>query len=446
MPLLHKNSDESNKHTPKGFTNATNMSRLLRDEAGVSRYSRENLLPNAINFVNGAVAPPTTNSGDIYVLTGSGTVDAGWGITANFLDWIRYDGNVWTPVTPTAGDLCYDATAAEYKIFNGTAWVAFSSGGGGGNTIYSADDTVGSNRIATLTDQLTFRGADTSDGTGNLVIQDSTTAVLWEGRNNGDLLHSVGGLKFTSDRIKQTANASAVIELESTTKGFLIPRMTTAQKNGIVSPSTGLQVFDTDLGEIQIYNGSAWISTDTNVGNTDLTLTSDRIISLNSNDFEIERLSGQSFKIFGATGGVEILSIDTTAAFRVANGFGDTRFRVPQGGGGEWKNGDIELNHGAVNPLNGITITNGNGVEFYRQANVQHRFRTGGGGEKVTFFESTFNGGFIVGAANIIGSEDISLQGDVLMNANVNLANLPTSSTGLSAGDLWNNLGVINIV
>ena len=46
---------------------------------------------------------------------------------------------------------------------------------------------------------------------------------------------------------------------------------------------------------------------------------------------------------------------------------------------------------------------------------------------------------------SFIGSEDISLQGDTLLNANVNMPNLPTSATGLSSGDLWNDGGTLKI-
>ena len=53
---------------------------------------------------------------------------------------------------------------------------------------------------------------------------------------------------------------SAVLEVESTTKGFLLPRMTLQQRNAIVSPVPGLQIWCTDCGkgELQVYNGSTW--------------------------------------------------------------------------------------------------------------------------------------------------------------------------------------------
>jgi hypothetical protein len=57
-----------------------------------------------------------------------------------------------------------------------------------------------------------------------------------------------------------TINASAQLQVDSTTKGFLPPRMTTAQKNLIATPATGLQVHDTDLNRPCFYNGTSWVT------------------------------------------------------------------------------------------------------------------------------------------------------------------------------------------
>ena len=54
------------------------------------------------------------------------------------------------------------------------------------------------------------------------------------------------------------AAASSLLELSSTTKGILIPRMTTTERNAIVSPATGLMVYDSTLNAFYFYNGSAW--------------------------------------------------------------------------------------------------------------------------------------------------------------------------------------------
>jgi hypothetical protein len=58
-----------------------------------------------------------------------------------------------------------------------------------------------------------------------------------------------------------TAVASAVLDLKSTTKGFLPPRMTIAERDLIESPATGLLIWCTDCGTtgaINIYNGTIW--------------------------------------------------------------------------------------------------------------------------------------------------------------------------------------------
>lgn len=56
-----------------------------------------------------------------------------------------------------------------------------------------------------------------------------------------------------------TINASAKMQIDSTTRGFLPPRMTTTQKNAIASPAAGLMVYDTTLNVISYYNGTMWI-------------------------------------------------------------------------------------------------------------------------------------------------------------------------------------------
>lgn len=56
----------------------------------------------------------------------------------------------------------------------------------------------------------------------------------------------------------QTPHASAALDVSSTTRGLLAPRITTAQRNAIASPAKGLLVYDTDLNSLYHYNGSAW--------------------------------------------------------------------------------------------------------------------------------------------------------------------------------------------
>ena len=52
-------------------------------------------------------------------------------------------------------------------------------------------------------------------------------------------------------------NANAILDVSSTTKAFMPPRMTTTQKNAISSPTAGMVVYDTDLNKLCVYT-TAW--------------------------------------------------------------------------------------------------------------------------------------------------------------------------------------------
>jgi hypothetical protein len=54
-------------------------------------------------------------------------------------------------------------------------------------------------------------------------------------------------------------NGSAALEVNSTTKGFLLPTMTQTQRNAISTPATGLLIYQSDnTPGFYYYNGSAW--------------------------------------------------------------------------------------------------------------------------------------------------------------------------------------------
>jgi hypothetical protein len=56
------------------------------------------------------------------------------------------------------------------------------------------------------------------------------------------------------------ADASAVLQADSTTQGFLPPRMDSTQKNAISGPAPGLIIYDTTLNRPCFYNGTTWIT------------------------------------------------------------------------------------------------------------------------------------------------------------------------------------------
>ncbi len=91
--------------------------------------------------------------------------------------------------------------------------------------------------------------------TGKMIVG-SFTDELWFGPETS----SVPFGRFTSTGsfgVNTTPDASAIADIASTTKGFLIPRMTGAQAEAIVLPATGLLVYSTDGSGI-IINAAGW--------------------------------------------------------------------------------------------------------------------------------------------------------------------------------------------
>jgi hypothetical protein len=91
--------------------------------------------------------------------------------------------------------------------------------------------------------------SETAINSPNLLSFQSGTVTRMRIVNNGNVL--IGTI---------TDVASSKLTIESTTQGFLPPRMTTTQKNAIATPAEGLQVWDTTLKLMFVYNGTTWIS------------------------------------------------------------------------------------------------------------------------------------------------------------------------------------------
>jgi len=131
---------------------------------------------------------------------------------------------------------------------NGTARVSGSLTMGLGQTIFWGSQFVLS-RPGSIGVSLSTGGSQLS------IVNSANTSSLLTILNTGEATFSsslqVGG---------GTINASAILQTDSTTKGFLPPRMTTTQKNAISSPAAGLQVYDTTLNQMSYYNGTTWVN------------------------------------------------------------------------------------------------------------------------------------------------------------------------------------------
>jgi hypothetical protein len=120
-------------------------------------------------------------------------------------------------------------------------------------------------------------------------------------------------------------NASAMLDVSSTTMGFLMPRMTTAQRTAIAAPATGLKVYDTTTGSFWYFNGTIWVQVGTAGGSwllTGNTLAGTEFIgSLNAQPFVVRTNNVERMRVL-ATGQVGIATTTPGYSLTVA-GTGD---------------------------------------------------------------------------------------------------------------------------
>lgn len=152
-----------------------------------------------------------------------------------------------------------------------------------------------------------------------------------------------------------TPDASAALEVQSTTSGVLIPRMSTTERDAIASPATGLMVFNNTTSSFQFYDGTAWSEVAPSA--IDSTWTKDATNSLisltNTSDGTTARSGNNVFVITDAgrvgigtdspSGHFEVSSTAGTNVDIVAGGNGRPQMRFFNGGGYGW-------NFGVVNP------------------------------------------------------------------------------------------------
>jgi hypothetical protein len=78
--------------------------------------------------------------------------------------------------------------------------------------------------------------------------------VPFENAGSAGALNSIGKALFNGT----AATGSALVQIDSTTQGLLVPRMTTVQRDAIAAPATGLEIFNTTTNRKEWYNGTYW--------------------------------------------------------------------------------------------------------------------------------------------------------------------------------------------
>lgn len=246
---------------PSGVATTYNVGDLVIYDGSVWQKSDSLDAVESVNGQTGVVVLDTddisegsTNLYDKTVVLTSGTGISATGTYPNFTitnSDLGSSQNIFKTISvPTGTNPAAAANNATLAFISSNSTVSIS-GNSSSNTIdlkvdtsnvtniYGADGTLSGNRTVTQNNNsITFTGGDFSVD-GVLYYDDSASAV------------GVG---------TNTPDASAILEVSSTSQGFLFPRMSEAQRGAIASPATGLLVYQTDGDEgVYIKKSFGWV-------------------------------------------------------------------------------------------------------------------------------------------------------------------------------------------
>ena len=164
----------------------------------------------------------------------------------------------------------FDASASyavnDVVSFGGSSYVAIATNAGPSNptpdtntevwSVMAQQGADGAAGAAGATGSTGSQGATGSTGsTGATGAQGPAGASPFT-LDGSDAVFTTGSLGIGVD----PPSSTALLDVASTTKGLLAPRMTTVQRLAIINPANGLIVYDTDVKSLQVYDavGGAW--------------------------------------------------------------------------------------------------------------------------------------------------------------------------------------------
>jgi hypothetical protein len=264
--------------------------------------------------------------------------------------------------TPATGLTIYNTTTKTTDTYDGATWQQF-----GQQTFIKGSGTTSATSSLLVQNSTGNLCLSVNDGRSveinNELVVKNTAFGGWlkinTGSNNIALVGYANGTgdhvfqttsNFSAGNFRQTSNgfgfqigalptidASALIDLTSTTKGFLRPRMTTSQRDLIATPATGLTIYNTTTKTTDTYDGTSWQkfgqqtfikgSGTTSATSSLLVQNSDGTTSLNINDaanVQIGTTTDAGFRldVNGTTRfqGASTFTGSTTASTAVARG------------------------------------------------------------------------------------------------------------------------------
>jgi hypothetical protein len=194
--------------------------------------------------------------------------------------------------SPAIGLLIYNTTTNQFNYYNGSTWyqtesslVSSTTGTvnpGGGVSVNTQQGILPDNS-AILDINNSSRGILVPRTMPNLITSPATGLIIHNTASNqltyyngsqwialcssSTGVSAAGGSQTSVGVAINTNNASphhsAILDVSSTGKGMLIPRLNSFQRNNLL-PAAGLTIYNTSVNAIEFYNGSAWHQLKTN--------------------------------------------------------------------------------------------------------------------------------------------------------------------------------------
>ena len=497
MSWRHRDILEAELHEPKGFTTANNGDSIWKNEEGVSEWTDREVLPAALNFVDASVTPPTTVSGDIYVLSLGASIHANWGTVA-LKDWVRYDGTSWNVITPSKSILCYDKTLDVLMSYDGSVWS--SIGGGGGGEVNTSSNSGAGEGLAltkvgsdlpfksitagtgiTLTSsaselQISSSGGDNISN-ANLTFDATYFADLngndWSIKNGGNsyltmksdgelvLGYNAYNLSTSSQKNRNTvignsakstaSNSSGTVAIGYNSSTSSSKAVAIGQDAGAIgSSSIAILGYSNRSGAIAIGDSSQAIGNNYSIaigksavamqnkcialGNASLSSgVNSMALGYEANSTSISSLSlgrdTRSLAVQGITVGTH-LEVTHSNSIILGSGVNNaTGSRLSS-----TNTNELVIGFDSITPTMVIGATSDSYIKSTGNLSLETNTTVKGSDTSVSTI------GF-----KVTDSANTSLL-EVKNSGLINASNLPTSASGLSSGDIWNNSGVLNIV
>ena len=252
------------------YASATIVARFDKQSNGGSYIGEGTVTTNGAFTIKGSgsniLSLRDSSNVEKAYFSNDGTLNSGggWADTIGYTSYLRnatlalYDGNTLTGITGSGGFVF------NTKIMLGGTTSSFPAIKRNGAAIdfRLADDSAFCDLTAnTVTIKTKLQVNDNAGGSGGFLITTATQQVslVSNAYGTGSAVNvNSNGVIIQRGQTNVSANASSVLEVVSTTQGFLPPRMTTAQINAIATPANGLQVYNTDLNVICFYDGTGW--------------------------------------------------------------------------------------------------------------------------------------------------------------------------------------------